>query len=120
MAIHVRPCEQKVIDVRPSIHVRREPMSYAKEQGWQKVGRRWEGYYRTRYGSFRGVIETPLFSGQLAYFILNPPEEILTGAHGACFREQAQNKFRIHFSYKPQDMDSGIREIEQTIQASFE
>lgn len=120
MAIDVRPSARQVINVRPVVTVKREPMTYAKQQGWQQNGGVWEGYYRTRYGSFRGLIEQ--HSSEFRFFIFDPPDEVLYGPHGGCFKavDLTGKKFWIHFSYKPADIDSGILEVEKIVRGSFE
>jgi hypothetical protein len=122
MAINIRPSSRTVIEVKPVLTIKREPMTYAKKQGWQQKGRVWNGYYRTRYGSFRGSIEQDPSGREFRFYIFEPPVQVLAGVHGACFRKDVAtgNRYWIHFSYKPADMDSGILEVEQIIRASFE
>ncbi|MGI0023528.1 MAG: hypothetical protein ACREA4_00105 [Nitrososphaera sp.] len=66
---------KSLLTIKRRITVKRSATSYLKQQDWKftngRVPPRWEGYYRTRFGSFRGNVETlscPRF------YIHKPPE----------------------------------------------
>ena len=104
------------------ITVRASTLPYHRERGWAKKGRLLKGYYRTKFGSFRGEIELRP-GGEHKFFIYNPPETVLSGPHAACFNKagitEGGYKYSIHFRVHAKDTDSGIMAVERTIYESF-
>lgn len=98
--------------------VARNSKMFHEERGWQLRGKVLHGWYRTRYGSFKGRIENP-FSKVPKYFIIKPPAELLGGSHGACFTQIAKDVFSIHWAKKPDTIDTGIRRIEHTLYEGY-
>ena len=98
------------------IHRRRMP--YWKERGWERHNGCHRGFYRTRYGSWAGYIY-PSYDGRHEFYVYNPPRELAFHPHWTCFTHQGENWFKIHFSKKPEDMSSGIMQIERMINESF-
>jgi hypothetical protein len=100
--------------------VKRSNKSYLQEQGWLLTNGHsrpvWEGYYRSRYGSFKGRIELSL---PPKYYIYNPPEP-LRYHHWSCFTQASSSGWHsIHFSTVPKDASSGVLAIERLINDAF-
>lgn len=107
-----RKKEDKVIDVRKV--VRPNPLPYHLEKGWQKNGRVYEGYYRCRLGAFKGQIEER-FNGDYKFFIFDPPQQVLSGSHKACFTNNGGGRYHIHFGINSENLDSGIMAVERIL-----
>lgn len=103
---------KEIIDVRKI--VRPSSLPYHLEQGWQKRLRFYQGYYRTRQGSFRGEIEERP-GGDYKFYIFNPPEAVLTGSHRACFTNMGAGRHHVHFGVNSGDLDSGIMAVERLL-----
>jgi hypothetical protein len=73
-----------------------------------------DGYFRTRFGSYSGRIENPESSSR-RFYITNPPQQVLSGPHGACFQPRGPHEFFIHWSVPPKDLDTGILRVEHTL-----
>jgi hypothetical protein len=107
--------------IQPRITVSRSRQNYAKEQGWKDKSGGWfgssqlEGYYRTKFGSFKGQIKPD----SLAFYIFKPPKELKNHSHWACFSHRGGGKYSIHFSVRPNDIDSGILMVERILHESF-
>ena len=84
---------------------------------WLKRGNFFTGYYRTRFGSWRGEIQN-LPSGILVW-VFNPPEEVFSGHFAPCFAFQGDGKYEVHFRIKPISVDVAIVGVEQAIKESF-
>jgi hypothetical protein len=109
---------KRFIPIKHCLTVKRSSATYLIQQGWKLTKgseRRWEGYYRTRYGSFRGKVE---HSSPPKFYIHNPPEP-LHHHHWACFTEASGGWYSIHFKIRPKDADSGVMEIERLINEAF-
>lgn len=98
---------------RPVIQVPRNTQQLFEERGWTLRGRALKGYYRTRFGAFKGRIEKAL--SRPVFYIIDPPRELLHGDHSACFTEVRREEFRIHWSCKPIDCNMGILFMERCI-----
>ena len=85
-----------------------------EERGWKLRGDTLHGWYRTRFGAFEGRIDQP-FSKHARYWIIRPPEQLLSGPHSGCFFDRGQDRFEIHFSTKPPDANAGILCMEHTL-----
>jgi hypothetical protein len=106
------------------VSVRRSKKRYIVERGWQYVNgvpySEWRGCYRTRFGSFKGRIEmsyTPKF------YIHNPPEGLTARhSHKACFNPfplLGDKWYSVHWYIQPQDIDSGVMEIERILREAY-
>ncbi len=105
---------KRFIPIEHRTTVKRSTLPYMIQQGWRLTNgseRRWEGYYRTRYGSFRGKVE---HSNPPKFYIHNPPEA-LHHHHWACFTELPGGWYSVHFKILPKDADSGVMEIERLL-----
>ena len=89
-----------------------------EQRGWRTKDDRYTGRYRTRSGSWPGEVrrEAP---GLLGFYISKPPEKVLSGSHGACFRDKGKGRYAIHIRPTPQDVDSGIVAVERVLEESL-
>lgn len=92
----------------------RNTQPFYVERGWQLRGNTLHGWYRTRRGAVEGRIERAFGDGA-RYFIINPPQKLLTGEHSSCFHQRGENRFEVHFSKKPADLTGGIMELERLL-----
>jgi hypothetical protein len=92
---------------------------YWQDQGWSLRRRKMEGYFRTHYGSFRGVIELSRI-GKHRYYMFNPPTEMQRHSHWGCFLYRPNGAYWVHFNREPKNVDAGILAIEQIIRESME
>jgi len=104
--------------------IKRSAKYYWEEKGWLKTKNQtsntYRGYYRTIYGSFRGMVTETIYGSRLSFYIYDPPSKLQDHPHGHCFfKHQGKGKFFIHFKVKSKDIDSGIMKIERTIHDSF-
>ena len=95
---------------------------YLKEQGWRDRVvdgvPELHGWYRSRYGSFYGVIKHPT-SSKPSLLIKEPPDCLRSHSHWPCFTAQGDNWYRIHFSIMPKDLASAVLHIEGVLNESF-
>ncbi len=105
------------------VKVQRSKEPYHVEQGWQRTSISFlspnvklKGYYRTRYGSFRGEIK---LGSSPSFYIINPPDELRGHSHWQCFSPRGGGRYSIHFAVRPRDVDSGIMRIERMIHEAF-
>lgn len=92
---------------------KRHTRQFHEEQGWRLRGNALHGYYRTRYGAFKGRIENA-FGKKPKYFLIKPPGALLDGPHGACFQEKGKDTFEVHWiaGRRPKDVNAGIMRLE--------
>jgi len=114
---------KRVISSKGNI-IKRSAKFYWEEKGWlkarNKTSNTYRGYYRTTYGSFRGMVTETIYGSKISFYIYNPPSKLQDHPHGHCFfKHQGKGKFFIHFKVKPENIDSGIKKIEHTIYESF-
>jgi hypothetical protein len=123
--VSLRPLQklQKLIG-RP-LTLPRSRAPYLKEQGWRQrlVDGEWElhGWYRSRYGSFYGVIKQ-LDSTKPRLLIKEPPDCLRFHSHWPCFSPRADmgnDWYSIHFSLMPKDLASAVLHIEGVLNESF-
>ena len=93
--------------------VRRGSQELYEEKGWKLKRGALHGYFRTKQRAFKGKVENPF--SKLEFFIWNPPYEVLEGKHGACFQENGREKYCIHFSPVPEDVNAGILKVEHCL-----
>jgi hypothetical protein len=106
------------------ITIKRRSKGYLPEQGWELSGGlnpQWNGYYRTRFGSYKGRV-VPKAEPNRRYFIHNPPES-LRNHHWACFTEMKGMEqggwYAVHLLPFPKDIDSGVLAIERVIDEAY-
>jgi hypothetical protein len=98
--------------------IRRQPLPYWQEHGWSRKANVYQGNYQTHYGAYQGWIEerSPY---QRTFYILDPPQAVLSSSHGACFQPRRDHWFNIHMSHAPKDVSSGIVAVERLIAECF-
>lgn len=87
---------------------------YWHENGWEKSGKRYRGYYKTKNGKWEGSVRQDFFNNY-SFFIFNPPKKIKDGRHGECFRYRGDGVYFVHFSEKPRNISEGIIAIEMLV-----
>lgn len=97
----------------PSKTVERHPEPNWQRWGWQKNGNVYCGLFRCLEQEWRGEIrERP--GGGYDTYIWNPPDWVLTGAHGRCFQPRGEGMFLVH-QQQPDTVDHAIRSVELAI-----
>jgi hypothetical protein len=82
-----------------------------QDRHWIKAGNRLTGAYRTEFGSIAGEIR--IENGAPSYYILRPPDALLKGGHGPCFRSRGGGRYWVHFSeHTSGNIDAGIVAVE--------
>jgi hypothetical protein len=98
------------------IAVKRSSAPYIEKTGWRETGTmpaEWHGYYRTRFGSYKGRITA---STPPQYYIYQPPEGLTTKhTHKNCFYLMRDNWCSVHFKIQPRDLDSGVIKLERIL-----
>ena len=85
-----------------------------QERGWTIRGTKLHGSFVGPSGTYEGRIEN--YAGRRPqFFIRHPPRGLARHEHSACFMRQGDGWRFVHFGRKPQDPDSGIRQIEKIL-----
>jgi hypothetical protein len=97
---------------------------YWRDQGWTLEEGQMIGFYSAGARLFPGAIELRDSVVESAlYYIYDPPRAILDGPHGPCFRYRnkvrGRQKYWIHFSEEPPNIDSGIIQIERDLASAL-
>lgn len=90
-----------------------------QERNWNKQGNTYKGFFRTKYGSYKGEIIVR-YQGLIQFYIFNPPKCLAQHSHFACFIPKEGKKYEIHFSTKARTLDEGIMSIEKIITEAHE
>ena len=98
--------------------VQRSQLPYWKERGWKRLFGKFRGYFRTKYGSWRGEA-TLSPGGRVEMFIFNPPALLEGHPHGICFMDRGGGKYFVHTSDNNHDLSSGIIRVEQILTEAF-
>jgi|GraSoiStandDraft_32_1057276.scaffolds.fasta_scaffold1499421_1 hypothetical protein len=110
------------------IPVKRDTRTYLEKQGWTLTNSSypatWNGYYRTRVASYRGLIKTMT---PPKFYVYKPPAGLTTKhEHKACFHEAPEigaGWYWIHFSTAlnptPRDLDSGVIKLERILYEAY-
>lgn len=98
--------------------VRHEEKPYWKRRGWKKQGRDLTGYYRTRYGTFKGKIKD--YQSDPKVLIYNPPKQLNNHDHSNCFFSRGGGKFQVHFKQKVDKPSIAIQSVEKILRESFQ
>jgi hypothetical protein len=91
---------------------------YIERTGWERATSttpaEWRGYFRTRFGSYKGRI---IASTPPQYYIYKPPKGLKERhSHAACFSKLGEDGwFSVHFSKVPKDLDSGVIKLERIL-----
>lgn len=93
------------------------------KQGWQKTGNSWSGYYRTRHGAWKGLIERKGDKFRV-YIKLNPPiRGLKSHPREMCFYRTSKPGFdreiKLALNPKDREVSSIIFYVEQIICESF-
>lgn len=100
---------KRLLTITHRATVQRSSTTYLKEQGWKLINgwpdAQWVGYYRTRFGSFKGKVES---LSSPCFYIHNPPEALRRHSHWACFSDRGSGWYRVHFRKMPKELDSGL------------
>ena len=91
--------------------------SYLREKKWVGNGTKYEGYYRTKNGAWRGKIVRGINSWE--FHICNPPQSVLYGEHEACFRPEGNGWYWIHWQCEPGNLSDGIMAVEGLVDRSI-
>lgn len=112
---HQRPLPLQAPVVRPDttpLHVKR---------GWVEGSKGYAGYYRTRYGAWKGSIQRR--GDRFRVYIHNPPtDQLKQHSRWVCFYWKRRGVYEINLSLNPRgkDIDSVIFYVEQILCESFE
>jgi hypothetical protein len=93
--------------------------AYWQKNGWVREKNEYKGYFKTRYGKWRGLIRE-VFTGEYFVYIFNPPMVLEDSTHWECFIYKGKETYLVHFSQKPRDVSSAIMAVEEVISESFE
>lgn len=97
---------------------------YWQDSGWERRGDYLIGSYKAGRGSYPGCVEmSDSIVEPFLFYIYDPPDAILTGSHGACFmfrdNVDGTDKYFVHFSKDPPDIDSGIIQIQRDLRRAL-
>lgn len=96
----------------------------SSKRGWQKNGRTFAGYYRTKHGAWAG--EITIRGDKFDVFISDAPiEQLQRHSRWKCFYKKRNGKhldYGIHLSLNPKDgqVDAIIFYVEKILIESFE
>ena len=114
--------------LKPSVREegKRHLLPYWQRRGWTEfreslfIARQgYRGYYKTKLGSWRGLIMRE-FENNYTYYIINPPIALKKGKHSDCFDDVGNGKYSIHFHEEPETINEGIITIEKAIVEALE
>ena len=122
MRISKRPLKKfqqlkKLLPIGKPMTVQRSSTPYIEKMGWQQTTsffrREWHGYYRTRFGSYKGRITA---STPPQFYIYKPPKGLKERhSHKACFTALKDGWYSVHFNTIPRDLDSGVIKLERIL-----
>lgn len=125
-AVVIQPNAVEVITVQPSRTATVTPPERGAwdERGWIKhsTGGReiYEGYYAVGTRRFRGRIEVRGKRGRnVTAYIDNPPREIKSHPHGACFQLVRDGWFILHWARPARNVDDAILYMERVLDESL-
>lgn len=124
--IVVQPQRVEVTKIRPAPAVKVKPPDRGAwdERGWKRNGnsRRdtYAGYYFVGNRKFPGRIEVHgLRSHTVTAYIYDPPREVKSHPHGACFQLVGDNWFHLHWSHPARNVDDAILYMERVLDESL-
>jgi hypothetical protein len=94
---------------------------YIEKTGWKQSTStspaEWHGYFRTRFGSWKGKIKT---TTPPQYSIYKPPAGLTTKhSHKRCFDLASDGWCSVHFNIVPKDLDSGVIKLERILYEAY-
>ena len=108
----LRPMNPKIVEP--------EDIPLYVQRNWVQKGNTYEGYYRTRFGAWRGEIER---RGDIfTVFIFDPPlDQLKKHPRWPCFHHHTNGKWNLDLYKNPKagDVDSVIFYVEGVIIESF-
>jgi len=93
--------------------------AYWQKNSWEKQNNEYRGYFKTKYGKWRGLIRE-VFAGEYVVYIHMPPSILEQSDHWECFMSKGNGLYFVHFSQKPKDVSSAIMAVEKVITEAFE
>ena len=108
---------KRFLPIGKAIAIIRSGKLYIEGTGWEQATgttpREWHGYYRTKFGSWKGRI---IASNPPQYFIYKPPAGLTTKhSHKFCFNLASDGWCSAHFKIMPKDLDSGVIKLERIL-----
>jgi hypothetical protein len=104
---------------RRRILVNRIPRPYWEEAGWHKQDGNYDGFYRTRFGTWPGAIAVSP-SNRVEVYIHNPPPILRRHPHWQCFFPRKNGWRFIHSPSEIEDVSAAILSVERTITEAYE
>jgi hypothetical protein len=100
-------------------HIRADTRPLWQLRGWQRAapGRLVGAFRVPKLGSYAG--EIIVTHGSPDFFLISPPNSLLQGAHGSCFRPREPGRYWVHFSQSSSDIDSGLVAVEGLLAAAL-
>ena len=97
---------------------------YWEDAGWERRDDSLIGHYKARGKRFRGsILLADSDYAPRMFFIYDPPERLLHGPHGGCYRLQSDSnlrKYHVHFAHPEHPrIDVGILQIERNLREAL-
>ncbi len=116
--VHISRCPPVPIRRLRLVHIPASRNPLWQDRHWVKQGTRLIGAFRTEFGSVAGEIR--MENGSPSYYLVNPPQALLKGSHGACFRRRRGNRYWVHFAnHISGNIDAGIVAVEALLAQAF-
>ncbi|MEW6686069.1 MAG: hypothetical protein AB1393_07685 [Candidatus Edwardsbacteria bacterium] len=97
---------------------KRSGLPYWMRSGWIQTKEGYKGWYRTKFGRWKGLIQRD-YGDSYSFYIFDPPSELKESPHWACFSHKGNGKYHVHFQQKPDSIGDGIITIEKLITEAF-
>jgi hypothetical protein len=112
---------KRLLPFTKPIEVKRSSTPYIEQTGWRlstsTTPCEWHGYFRTRFGSWKGKIKT---TTPPQYSIYKPPLGLTTKhSHKRCFNLASDGWCSVHFQVLPKDLDSGVIKLERILSEAY-
>lgn len=100
--------------------VQSDQRPYWVERGWSRRNGHYTGYFRTRYGSWKGKAKV-YPGGDMKLFIHEPPKVLHRHPHWVCFFQQPKDWYDIHIrgSARERDLSGAIMSVEQILTEAY-
>jgi hypothetical protein len=112
----VKVKSKQPIQVENKRLVKGKPQPLWKKLGWTEKGSQFRGFYRTRFGSYPGIVRRK--GRQFIFYITDPPPILKIHPKWPCFVYcgKGTNMFWINQRKFARDVDGGIMEIQSIIE----